>query len=105
MFMGRWLKHAYYPNWNLRLFKHRHGRYEQLTSVATGSGDNEVHEHVVVKGSPGRPKHVYHLSAAAEGLFPKAYGDLTNELRLGALPLNLRLICGRTATTPCPSTR
>ncbi|HYD85171.1 MAG TPA: glycosyltransferase family 2 protein, partial [Opitutus sp.] len=25
MFMGRWLKHAYYPNWNLRLFKHRLG--------------------------------------------------------------------------------
>src|SRR5436190_14336291 len=22
MFMGKWLRHAYYPNWNLRLFKH-----------------------------------------------------------------------------------
>ena len=54
MFMGKWLKHAYYPNWNLRLFKHRLGRYEQLTNVATASGDNEVHEHVLVKGRTGR---------------------------------------------------
>lgn len=54
MFMGRWLRHAYYPNWNLRLFRHSLGRYEKLTDVATASGDNEVHEHVVVQGSTGR---------------------------------------------------
>jgi len=54
MFMGRWLRHAYYPNWNLRLFRHRFGRYEKLTDAATASGDNEVHEHVVVQGSTGR---------------------------------------------------
>ncbi len=53
MFMGKWLKHAYYPNWNLRLFKHRLGRYEKLTDVNTDSGDNEVHEHVVVDGDTG----------------------------------------------------
>jgi glycosyltransferase involved in cell wall biosynthesis len=53
MFMGRWLRHAYYPNWNLRLFKHRLGRYEKLTEVDTQSGDNEVHEHVVVRGATG----------------------------------------------------
>jgi len=53
-FMGKWLRHAYYPNWNLRLFRHRLGRYEQLTAVATESGDNEVHEHVVVQGKTGR---------------------------------------------------
>ena len=56
MFMGVWLKHAYYPNWNLRLFKHRLGRYEKLTDSATGSGDNEVHEHVIVEGETGRLK-------------------------------------------------
>jgi hypothetical protein len=50
MFMGRWLRHAYYPNWNLRLFKHRLGRYEKLTDVDTASGDNEVHEHVLIDG-------------------------------------------------------
>ena len=53
MFMGKWLRHAYYPNWNLRLFKHRLGRYEKLTDVYTASGDNEVHEHVFVEGSTG----------------------------------------------------
>jgi glycosyltransferase involved in cell wall biosynthesis len=54
MFMGRWLRHAYYPNWNLRLFRHLLGRYEKLTDVDTASGDNEVHEHVLVRGRIGR---------------------------------------------------
>jgi len=54
MFMGRWLRHAYYPNWNLRLFRHSLGRYEKLTEVATASGDNEVHEHVIVQGPTRR---------------------------------------------------
>ncbi len=54
MFMGRWLQHAYYPNWNLRLFRHSLGRYEKLTEAETGSGDNEVHEHVIVQGPTGR---------------------------------------------------
>ena len=54
MFMGKWLRHAYYPNWNLRLFRHSLGRYEKLTETDTRSGDNEVHEHVIVQGSTGR---------------------------------------------------
>jgi glycosyltransferase involved in cell wall biosynthesis len=54
MFLGKWLEHAYYPNWNLRLFRHRLGRYEKLTGMDTASGDNEVHEHVVVSGKTGR---------------------------------------------------
>jgi glycosyltransferase involved in cell wall biosynthesis len=53
-FLGRWLRHSYYPNWNLRLFRHSLGRYEKLTEADTGSGDNEVHEHVVVRGPTGR---------------------------------------------------
>ncbi len=52
-FLGKWLKHAYFPNWNLRLFKHKLGRYEKLTDLNTASGDNEVHEHVIVKGKTG----------------------------------------------------
>ncbi len=56
MFMGKWLCHAYYPNWNLRLFRHQLGRYEKLTGADTQSGDNEVHEHVVVQGETGRLK-------------------------------------------------
>lgn len=53
MFMGRWLRHSYYPNWNLRLFRHALGRYEKLTDADTRSGDNEVHEHVIVQGRTG----------------------------------------------------
>jgi glycosyltransferase involved in cell wall biosynthesis len=53
-FMERPLKHAYFPNWNLRLFKHRLGRYEKITEDDTGSGDHEIHEHVVVEGSTGK---------------------------------------------------
>src|ERR671918_1991995 len=33
-----------------------------------------------VRAGPGRPRHVYRLTPAAHGLFPKAYADLTNEL-------------------------
>jgi glycosyltransferase involved in cell wall biosynthesis len=54
MFMGKWLRHAYYPNWNLRLFRHALGRYEKITDSPTASGDNEVHEHVIVQGATGR---------------------------------------------------
>ena len=55
-FMGGWLRHCgYYPSWNLRLFRHRLGRYEQPGDAAdTGSGDNEVHEHVRLSGPCGR---------------------------------------------------
>ena len=56
LFLGRWLRHSYYPNWNLRLFPHSLGRYERLTGADTKSGDNEVHEHVVVQGPTARLK-------------------------------------------------
>jgi hypothetical protein len=36
------------------LFRHRLGRYEQLTNAGTDSGDNEVHEHVIVQGPTAR---------------------------------------------------
>ena len=36
--------------------------------------------HRQVRDGPGRPKHCYHLTAAADALFPRAYSDLTNEL-------------------------
>jgi DeoR family suf operon transcriptional repressor len=32
------------------------------------------------RGGPGRPRHVYRLAPAAEVLFPKRYGELTNQL-------------------------
>lgn len=54
MFMGKWLRHAYYPNWNLRFFRHSLGRFEKITELPTNSGDNEVHEHLIVNGPTGR---------------------------------------------------
>jgi glycosyltransferase involved in cell wall biosynthesis len=54
MFLGTWLRHAYYPNWNLRLVRRGRGSYERLAAGPTNSGDNEVHEHIVVRGSTGR---------------------------------------------------
>jgi glycosyltransferase involved in cell wall biosynthesis len=62
MFMGRWLKGCgYYPSWNVRLFKHRVGQYERIGQLGdTGSGDNEVHEHVVLStGEAGYMQHEF----------------------------------------------
>src|SRR5580658_1383539 len=55
-FLEGWLKHCgYYPSWNLRFFRHRLGRYEQFEDVAeSGSGDNEIHEHVILQGRTAR---------------------------------------------------
>ena len=78
-FMGKWLKHAYYPNWNLRLFLHRLGRYEQLTAADTASGDNEVHEHVVVKGETGRLKtEMNHYAFPNIGVFVEKHNRYSN---------------------------
>lgn len=60
MFMGRWLKGCgFYPSYNIRLFKHRVGRYERIGLLGdTGSGDNEVHEHVILStGEAGYLRH------------------------------------------------
>ena len=44
IFLGAWIRHAgWYPSWNLRLFRHRLGRYD----------DRDVHEHVVLNGRVG----------------------------------------------------
>lgn len=50
IFLGGWIRRCgYYPSWNVRLFKHEVGRYERLDDIGdTGSGDNEVHEHVIL---------------------------------------------------------
>src|SRR5262245_41116358 len=52
IFLGRWIKHCgWYPSWNMRLFKHRRGRYEKLGAEdVENAGDVEVHEHVVLEG-------------------------------------------------------
>jgi glycosyltransferase involved in cell wall biosynthesis len=55
-FLDGWLRHCgYYPSWNLRFFRHKLGRYEQLSGLADSmSGDNEVHEHVILNGKAAR---------------------------------------------------
>ncbi|MFZ4792507.1 MAG: glycosyltransferase family 2 protein [Blastocatellia bacterium] len=52
IFLGRWIRHCgWYPSWNLRLFRHRLGRYEKLEAEEVeNAGDVEVHEHVVLDG-------------------------------------------------------
>lgn len=59
IFLGRWIRHCgWYPSWNLRLFRHRCGRYEQLsTTAAPDTGDAEVHEHVILDGRAGYLRH------------------------------------------------
>ena len=58
IFLGEWIRHCgYYPSWNLRLFRHRLGRYEEVQTTDTASGDNEVHEHVEIRGSTIHLRH------------------------------------------------
>jgi len=61
-FLDGWINHCgYFPSWNLRLFRHRLGRYEQIEiGNDIPSGDNEVHEHVLLNG------HVAYLSTPME---------------------------------------
>lgn len=49
-FMGRSLR-CFRPNWNMRLFRHRRGVFEDLGLFnLPGTGDNEIHEHVLIDG-------------------------------------------------------
>ncbi|MCA1995121.1 MAG: glycosyltransferase family 2 protein, partial [Coleofasciculus sp. S288] len=52
-FLGKWIRYGgKYPDWNLRLFKHKKGYYENLgTEDIRNTGDNEVHEHVILDGA------------------------------------------------------
>jgi glycosyltransferase involved in cell wall biosynthesis len=51
-FLDGWINYCgYFPSWNLRLFRHRLGRYERIeVGDDIASGDNEVHEHVLLNG-------------------------------------------------------
>jgi glycosyltransferase involved in cell wall biosynthesis len=100
-FLGQWLRHAYYPNWNLRLFRHALGRFEKLTEAATDSGDVEVHEHVVMRGTTARlraemdhyafpsiatfiEKHNRYSNWEARVALERASGDGPQDTRVGA---------------------
>ena len=86
MFLDGWLRHAYYPNWNLRLFRHSLGRYEQLTAAATDSGDNEVHEHVIVQGPAAHLKfEIDHYAFPSVEVFVEKHNRYSNwEARVAA---------------------
>lgn len=58
-FLGKWIRYGgKYPDWNLRLFRHQMGRYENLgTEGVPNTGDNEVHEHVVLPPKVGYLKN------------------------------------------------
>src|SRR5262249_42752297 len=58
-FLGRRIRHCGYSEcWNLRLFQHRLGRYEQMPDQTGGrTGDNEAHEHVELEGRALWLKH------------------------------------------------
>lgn len=58
-FLGKWIRYGgRYPDWNLRLFRHKLGRYENLnTEDIQNTGDNEVHEHVILEGQVGYLKN------------------------------------------------
>lgn len=52
------------------------GMRQQLRHLAA---DGYV-EHREQRGGTGRPKHLYRLTPAAEGMFPRRYGDLVVDL-------------------------
>lgn len=53
VFMDRALR-CFRPNWNMRLFRTGRGRFENLGLFELPhTGDNEIHEHIVVDGRTG----------------------------------------------------
>jgi glycosyltransferase involved in cell wall biosynthesis len=58
-FLGRRIRHCGYAEaWNLRLFRHPLGRYEKMSvQPGSGTGDNEAHEHVELRGRAARLVH------------------------------------------------
>jgi DeoR family suf operon transcriptional repressor len=71
----------------------RHGEARaEAISAATAITVSGARQHLValerdgliafreVREGPGRPKHLYHLTAAGDTLFPRTYAELTNEL-------------------------
>jgi glycosyltransferase involved in cell wall biosynthesis len=86
-FLGRWIKRAgYFPSWNLRLLKRGHGLYERLTDLDTKSGDNEVHEHVLLDGPAGRLREpMDHFAYPSIEAFIEKHNRYSNwEAALGA---------------------
>ncbi|MEA5617096.1 glycosyltransferase family 2 protein [Cronbergia sp. UHCC 0137] len=103
-FLGKWIRYGgKYPDWNLRLFKHQKGRYENLnTEDVSNTGDNEVHEHVILEGKVGYLKNdmlhedfrdLYHWlerhNRYSNWEARVYYNLLTDELNSGTIGANL----------------
>ena len=96
MFLGKWLRHAYYPNWNLRLFKHSLGRFERLVKGETNSGDIEIHEHVFVSGRTGRLRtELEHYAFPTVESFIEKHNRYSNWEAQLALELSDKNVAGR----------
>jgi glycosyltransferase involved in cell wall biosynthesis len=99
-FLDGWLLHCgYYPSWNLRFFRHRLGRYEQLADLGdTRSGDNEIHEHVVLSGPTGHLRgEMEHYAFPTIDIWVEKHNRYSNwEARLLASP------SGRAAAASAP---
>jgi hypothetical protein len=92
-FMGKWLKHAYYPNWILRLFRHGYGNFEKLTGGNTKSGDNEVHELIVLNGKSGHLKsEIEHYAFPTVDDFVEKHNRYSNWEARVAIDQNVSLL-------------
>lgn len=105
-FLGRWIRRCgYYPSWNLRLLKRGYGFYEFIPD-SSDSGDNEVHEHMLVSGKAGYLRHPmdhyaypdiktfvekHNRYSTWEASVARAYLDPTNESGRGEMAFHLRL--------------
>lgn len=81
MFMGRWLRHGgWYPSWNLRLVRRGHAAFERIAEVAdTGSGDNEVHEHLIADGPTEHLKNdMIHMAFGTIDSFVEKHNRYSN---------------------------
>lgn len=94
IFLGKRLRHSYYPNWNLRLFKHATSRFEKLVEGETASGDVEIHEHVVVQGPTGKLRtELQHYA------FPSVESFIEKHNRYSNWEAHFQLECGLPGTT------
>lgn len=87
-FLNQWIRHCgYYPSWNLRLFRRSLGRYEVFSGCDTQSGDNEVHEHVILNGKAGRLQNpMDHFAYLSIQQFVEKHARYANwEAQLGEL--------------------
>jgi len=72
--------------WNMRLFRHAFGRYEKLTDAPTNSGDNEVHEHVLLNGHTAKLNvEIDHYAFPSIDVFVEKHNRYSNwEARVAA---------------------